>query len=122
MKKSNKKGFTLVELVIVIAVVAILAGILIPTFSGVTKDAKDAALDTDAKTLYTQYAEEVGGAALDDDAKVYMVVDNEGTPVYYYVNGAKLLRPGKPGYVAPEAGDVTYDGTDVGVYAPASNG
>ena len=33
MKNSNKKGFTIVELVIVIAVIAILAAVLIPTFS-----------------------------------------------------------------------------------------
>ena len=39
MKKSNKKGFTIVELVIVIAVVAILAAVLIPTFVNVVKKA-----------------------------------------------------------------------------------
>ena len=34
MKQNNKKkGFTLVELVIVIAVIAILAGVMIATFS-----------------------------------------------------------------------------------------
>ena len=35
MKKMNKKGFTIVELVIVIAVIAILAAVMIPTFSGI---------------------------------------------------------------------------------------
>ena len=40
MKKQQKqKGFTVVELVIVIAVVAILAAVLIPTFSGIIKNA-----------------------------------------------------------------------------------
>ena len=41
MKSFNliRKGFTIVELVIVIAVIAILAGVLIPTFSGVIKRA-----------------------------------------------------------------------------------
>lgn len=39
MKNAIKKGFTIVELVIVIAVIAILAGVLIPTFSGVVKKA-----------------------------------------------------------------------------------
>ena len=44
MKKMNKKGFTIVELVIVIAVIAILAAILVPVISNlinrahVTKD------------------------------------------------------------------------------------
>jgi len=35
LKKTNKKGFTLVELVIVIAILAILAAIAIPTVSNV---------------------------------------------------------------------------------------
>ena len=35
IRKSKKKGFTLVELVIVIAVIAILAGVMIATFSNV---------------------------------------------------------------------------------------
>ena len=41
--KKNKKGFTLVELVIVIAVIAILASVLIPTFSGIIQRAKESA-------------------------------------------------------------------------------
>ena len=39
MKKTGKKGFTIVELVIVIAVVAILAAVLIPTFVSVVNKA-----------------------------------------------------------------------------------
>ena len=35
IKKQNNKGFTLVDLVIVIAVIAILAGVLIGTFARV---------------------------------------------------------------------------------------
>ena len=38
--KSKNKGFTIVELVIVIAVIAILAAVLIPTFSNVVEQAK----------------------------------------------------------------------------------
>ena len=41
MKKPNKKGFTIVELVIVIAVVAILAAVLVPTFVSVVKKANE---------------------------------------------------------------------------------
>ncbi len=43
MKNQNKKGFTLVELVIVIAVIAILAGVMIGTFSSVVTSAKQSA-------------------------------------------------------------------------------
>ncbi len=39
MKRTNKKGFTIVELVIVVAVIAILAAVLIPTFGGIIEKA-----------------------------------------------------------------------------------
>jgi type IV pilus assembly protein PilA len=43
MKKMNKKGFTIVELSIVIAVIAILAAILVPSFSSLIGQSKDTA-------------------------------------------------------------------------------
>ena len=43
MRNTNKKGFTIVELVIVVAVIAILAAVLIPTFSGIIKKAQQSA-------------------------------------------------------------------------------
>ena len=43
MKKLNKKGFTIVELVIVIAVIAVLAAVLIPVFSGIIDKAYESA-------------------------------------------------------------------------------
>ena len=43
MKKLNRKGFTIVELVIVIAVIAILAAVLIPTMSNLIKTAQTSA-------------------------------------------------------------------------------
>ena len=48
MRNTNKKGFTIVELVIVVAVIAILAAVLIPTFSGVIAKAK---LSADKKAV-----------------------------------------------------------------------
>ena len=55
MKKLNKKGFTMVELVIVIAVIAILAGVLIPTFVTVVNKAKESKAMQEAKTAYELY-------------------------------------------------------------------
>ena len=54
MKKLNKKGFTIVELVIVIAVIAILAGVLIPTFAGVIEKAETSNALQEAKNAYTE--------------------------------------------------------------------
>ena len=54
MKKNNRKGFTIVELVIVIAVIAILAGVLIPTFSGIVEKANRSAALQEAQNAYKE--------------------------------------------------------------------
>lgn len=53
MKKLTKKRFTLVELIIVIIVIAILAGLAAPKFMGVQRDAKVAAFKNDLDVLTT---------------------------------------------------------------------
>ena len=54
MKKlNNKKGFTIVELVIVIAVIGILAGVLIPTFSGIVGKANGSGALQQARSTLT---------------------------------------------------------------------
>lgn len=53
MKQRNKKGFTLVELIIVIAIIGVLAGVLIPTFAGVIEKAKLASDQSDVKNMNT---------------------------------------------------------------------
>ena len=56
MKRTNKKGFTTVELVIVIAVIAILAAVLIPTFANLIRKANISADTQLAKNLNTALA------------------------------------------------------------------
>lgn len=52
--KTKKKGFTIVELVIVIAVIAVLAAVLIPTFSSIIKKANRSA-DVQAVNQMNKY-------------------------------------------------------------------
>lgn len=49
--KNNKKGFTLVELVIVVAVMAILVAVAIPTIGSISGTAKEAVQDTNARSI-----------------------------------------------------------------------
>jgi prepilin-type N-terminal cleavage/methylation domain-containing protein len=49
--KKNKKGFTLVELVIVVAVMAVLIAVAIPTVTSITQTAKLTVADTNARTI-----------------------------------------------------------------------
>ena len=56
MINSKKKGFTIVELVIVVAVIAVLAAVLIPTFSNLVKKANMSADQQAVKQMNTVLA------------------------------------------------------------------
>ena len=55
MKNTNKKGFTLVELVIVIAVIAILAGVLIGTFASVISRANQSKAVQETRSEWEEF-------------------------------------------------------------------
>ena len=65
MKRTNKKGFTIVELVIVIAILAIIAVIAIPTVTGVIQSANKSTDASNAQAvqvaLKSCYAEVTAG-------------------------------------------------------------
>ena len=54
MKKNNKKGFTLAELLIVVAIIAVLTAIAIPVFTSQLEKSREA---TDASNIRAAYAE-----------------------------------------------------------------
>ena len=65
MKIRNKKGFTIVELVIVIGVIGILSAILIPTFVSLTANAQKAREQSDVSNIYSMYAAEAADNVVD---------------------------------------------------------
>ena len=65
MKKlKNSKGFTLMEMLIVVAIIAVLVAIAIPTFTNQLEKAREAA---DMANLRSAYAEVVAAALTDDN-------------------------------------------------------
>ena len=52
--KSKQQGFTIVELLIVIVVIGILAALVITTFTGIQKKARDTERTTDIKAMHGQ--------------------------------------------------------------------
>ena len=95
----NKKGFTIVELVIVIAVIAILAAVLIPTFSGVISKANESsALQTARSTLTNvlnmSSTAQLAGKTEKGTWKTVFVVDGHA----YGYTGNQLEAINYPGY------------------------
>ena len=71
MKRKQNKGFTLAELLIVVAIIAVLVAISIPIFSAQLEKAKEA---TDMANIRSAYAEVVA-AYLGDSGKHVAPVD-----------------------------------------------
>ena len=55
-RNTAKKGFTLIEILIVVIILGILAAIVIPQFSSASSDARKASLQSTAQTLRSQIA------------------------------------------------------------------
>ena len=104
MKRNNKKGFTIVELVIVIAVIAILSAVLIPTFGGIVDKANASAAQQEAKNAHTQYLIDTDA----DTSDVVIVV--EGKYYFTVTDGQLEVAETAPEYhtaVLKTYGDVT---------------
>lgn len=82
MKKSNKKGFTLVELVVVIAIIGVLAAILVPSMMGYVKKSRLKTANSNAKSAYNAIATFVA----DQETK--------GEPVVFTGTGTNVLAAG----------------------------
>ena len=64
-KKLNKKGFTLAELLIVVAIIAILVAIAIPVFGSSLTKAKQSVDDANIRAAYAQYTVDMLQTAAD---------------------------------------------------------
>lgn len=89
MKKLNKKGFSLVELIIVIAIMVALVAVMAPTFVKYVAKSRDSVLQHSAENVCEMVKGEYASEHLDvltedGKAEIYIFADDNGlTHVYY---------------------------------------
>ena len=127
MKKMNQNGFTIVELTIVIGVIAILAAVMVPTFSGIVGRSKESAALQKATTAYhiALGMDEDGSLINDADPDAYIIVKRDTTEYYYKVENGKVEKAEKPadfdGYTKLTDADLGEKMDDVEFYKANEN-
>ncbi|MDR0305829.1 MAG: prepilin-type N-terminal cleavage/methylation domain-containing protein [Chitinispirillales bacterium] len=119
----NKKGFTLVEVIVVAVIVLILAAVAIPLYNGYIRDSRIASLENAAGSIasgvgaavQTNNAVEITTAATDTSAGLITIGTGANTSQIIIPKGMLVT------FDTPAAGDVTlsYINTAIAATAPA---
>ena len=120
--KMNKKGFTIVELVIVIAVIAILAGVMIPTFGGVIENANKTTAKQEASNVYKQLM--AVDPTINEDVIYIQIVKGDDTYTFSVTDGTVAdITPKKDeaAWTAPDDYNAKAAGTTITTYKVPAN-
>lgn len=91
-KFTNKKGFTLMEMLIVVAIIAVLVAIAIPTFNGALTKSKEAADVANIRAAYAEYqVKAISGETVTWEAPANLNYKAEGSETHgYKIDGKKI--------------------------------
>lgn len=107
-KLQNKKGFTLMEMLIVVAIIAVLVAIAIPVFNGALTKSKEAADVANVRATYAEWQTamltENTKAPADKDAFL-AGPDAKGTLTLNYLNKLDVKADGTITYSATKLTD-----------------
>lgn len=105
--RNSMKGFTLIELIVVIAIIGVLAAILVPSMIGYVGDSKLSTANSNAKLVYTNAAtystkcEVKGYTVTDAGSTTYDLVTADSSTLSYNGNemqaALRQLMGGKAG-------------------------
>lgn len=99
----NKKGFTLIEIMVVIAIIAVLISIAIPVFNGSMKKAANATDAANARNLYAALATMVNMGDIDFPERSTNANDLQGVWVLV-CKGSKYAPDGYSGVIPSDGG------------------
>ena len=116
MKKVNQKGFTLAELLIVVAIIAVLVAVAIPTFTNQLEKAREA---TDIANLRSAYAEIVTKALENPQEAVTLTVNLKQSQKGWQTSSVEIA--GTSIKEAIGEGIPTANGSIKVVYTPSSD-
>ena len=131
VQEQHDKGFTLVELLIVIVILGILATVTVFAVRGITDQGKTSTCQADSKTLQTAYEAYVAqyggtsvpitGGALPANASAAFTTAGLGAdPELTLVNAGFMRGTGSSNWILSPTGGLTIQGASGAVASPAN--